>query len=195
MSPRARALASLIAAILVAAAPARAGESADPRTIGLLPTEKTASPVDEGERNPFSRHEQQKSAEPVADVESEESKIRAAFAKLAVTGATRGPGARKALLGPFIVRPGARLPPVIEGQTESLICTAIDDTTIEISFIERSDLVEPRKIQIRYDLTPSVSVLVGGEGAPQPSKPGSATNAIRATPLKSAVKADEPPGT
>ncbi|MDD5200607.1 MAG: hypothetical protein PHC88_12500 [Terrimicrobiaceae bacterium] len=125
--------------------------------IGELPGEKVPDLLRPKENNPFTRRET-KIAEVAADRESEESKLRALFAGMSVTGVIRGGGAVKVLLESLILEQGESIPSLIEGQTERLVVARNTDTQVEIDFIEGDEHAEPRKILIPIDLRPRVAV-------------------------------------
>lgn len=125
--------------------------------IGELPGQKVPDLLQIKERNPFTRRET-RVAEVKEDKESEESRLRALFAAMAVTGVVRGGGSVKALLGSLILKNGQPLPALIAGQTERLVVRCVTDTQIEIQFVEENERVEPRKILIPIDLRPRVAI-------------------------------------
>jgi hypothetical protein len=138
--------------------------------IGELPGEKNPDLLLPKERNPFTRHET-KAAEIAADRESEESKLRALFASMSVTGVVRGGGAVKVLLESLILEQGRPIPPLIDGQTEHLVVARINDKQVEIDFLEENERAEPRKILIPIDLTPRVALRLPTLKAPTKAAP------------------------
>jgi len=147
----------LLAICLLLSAPCARAEApaAEKNSIGELPEEKSSDLLRPKERNPFVRREV-KMAEVQEDKESEESKLRGVINSLKITGVIRGGGTMKVLLGDLILKPGAPVPPLIEGQTEQLVVGPITDKQLEIDFVETESRAEPRKILVPIDLKPKI---------------------------------------
>jgi len=166
----------LLLAFLLCSTAAAADETAV-LAIGELPGQKKPELIQPKERNPFVRREEKVAADN-ADKESEESKLRALFKTMPVTGVIRGGGETKVLLSTLILKQGEALPPLLEEQTEVLIVGPITDRQVEIDFVESDEQAEPRKILIPIDLRPRVAIMPAGVApAPQPS-PGDRSQAV-----------------
>lgn len=151
----------LLVFLIVGATALAKGQSA----IGLLPQDKKPEVVEDSELNPFGIRTKQGTAAVVV-VESEETRVRAALAHMAVGGLTRSYGVTKVLLGSLMVEAGETLPDVIPGQTEKVRVMAVNDNQIELGFVEKDGAVGERKILMGVDLEPVVRYRL-----PPPSTP------------------------
>ncbi len=133
--------------------------------IGLMPDQKAGIDLPEDERNPFAKRGPAVTATDVQDNESEESRLRGMIGALKISGYSDGPGERRALLGPFPIAVGRRLPPLIEKQTESLVTRSIEPGSIELVFEERDGKPETRFLLLRFDLRPEVRFQLAPQAA------------------------------
>jgi len=141
--------------------------SAQDGTSILLPSSRKVTEVTESERNPFAKVEEPKPETPViaTDAKSEESRIEAVLGGLKIVGRTRGPNGWKVLLGDLILETGKTLPPVIEGQTQTLRVAAIYDSMIEIEWVNKDSRELPKRIFVAIQLKPTVGSALGGRQA------------------------------
>lgn len=149
--------------LLTGALPSLRGDALE-----LLPETKVPLIVPEGERNPFAVK-----AAPVAQVvptdqESEESRLRGLLSALKVTGFSDGAGGASVLLGPYLLRPGELVPPLMRHQTERIQVAAITRGRIELVFLEPQDRPPSRRLTIQFSTEPKVRFLLGTQIPPRP---------------------------
>ncbi len=135
--------------------------------VGILPGDRRAASVAETARNPFAKKEVPKLEieEAPDNTASEENQIRAVLDGLRVTGRTRGADGWKVLFGDLILENGTTLPPVLEGQTQTLRVVQIFETVMEIEWIETQPSEPTRKIFIPIRLEPRVTEALSGGSA------------------------------
>jgi hypothetical protein len=126
----------------------------------LLPSDKEIEVLEEGERNPFGRRGPDPARVVIEDVETEESRLQTSYGRMEVSGFADGPYGRSVLLGRHKIFPGDVLPSILPRQTEVLRVEEITADRIELIFIERQSRPTPRKITLRYDITPKVRHLI-----------------------------------
>jgi hypothetical protein len=115
--------------------------------IGILPDQRTGLSIDASERNPFAVKPKAIVKAEVEDTETQESKIRALFRQINVTGVRRDRQGRSiALAGDLILREGEEVQPVLADQTEVLIVSKVEPQKIELTFVEDKDSTQPRVI-------------------------------------------------
>jgi len=133
----------------------------------LMPSSRQTAEVSDSERNPFAKVEEPKQDKPTIEVDakSEESRIEAVLTGLKVVGRTRGASGWKVLLGDLILEAGKPLPPVIEGQTQTLRVAAIYDSIVEIEWVNQDSRELTKRIFIAIQLKPSVGSALGGRQA------------------------------
>lgn len=141
--------------------------SAEDETILLRPSARHTVEVTESERNPFAKVEEPKTEKPLVatDAKSEESRIEAVLNGLKIVGRTRGPNGWKVLLGDLILETGKTLPPVIEGQTQTLRVAAIYDSMVEIEWVNKDSRELPKRIFVVIQLAPTVGSALSGRQA------------------------------
>lgn len=137
-------------------------------TSDLLPDDKVPEQVQESERNPFARRGPATQTTVVEDRESEESRIRRVFERMAVSGFSDGEGQQGALVGILRLRQGGTVPAVLPNQTEKLRVDSITNEKVELVFLENEGVEENRKITLRYSLKPQVRYLLGSQVPPVP---------------------------
>lgn len=134
----------------------------DASEVGVLPGDRVMIPIAEKERNPFGKQEQKTPVATAAvDAASEESRIREAIGAMSVVGRVKGERGWKVLLDNLILESGSTIPPVIDGQTETLRVAAIYDGAIEIEWVEAENAGEPRRMFVPVDLSPRIRTAVG----------------------------------
>jgi hypothetical protein len=139
----------LILAFSASLLPVRADDDASPdvAAIGMLPNQRTAQRLGANERNPFAFKPKEPAKVAVEETETQESKIRALFKLMNVSGVRRGTdGKLVALVGDLILREGEEVKQVLPEQTESLMVSRIEPKKIELTFVENKDSTQPRTI-------------------------------------------------
>ncbi len=133
----------------------------------LLPATRQHISVEDLERNPFAKVEEPKPAAPdiAIDTKSEESRIEAVLEGLSVVGRTKGENGWKVLLGDLILEQGKFLPPIIEGQTQTLRVASIYDSMIEIEWVNKDSREIPKRMFIVIQLKPLVGSALSGRRA------------------------------
>ncbi|MCB1085558.1 MAG: hypothetical protein KDM63_00810 [Verrucomicrobiae bacterium] len=137
------------------------------RVISILPDTKRALVLKSDERNPFARRN------PDVDLITEDSEqeteadlIRDKLTSLPITGRTYGPKGLRILAGEIVFERGKTVDPVIENQTENLRVENIDDTTIELAWIDlETGKLTGKQLKLFYDLSPKVRFLLKGQEA------------------------------
>jgi hypothetical protein len=115
--------------------------------IGILPDQRTGLAIEASERNPFAVKPKAIVKAEAEDTETQESKIRALFRQINVTGVRRDRQGRSiALAGDLILREGEAVQPVLSDQTEVLIVSKVEAQKIELTFVEDKDSTQPRVI-------------------------------------------------
>jgi hypothetical protein len=139
------------------------------RRIGYLPQDKAdlhpEEKIDMKLRNPFAERKKASIIKPTEQVETEESKLRAFFEKLQVTGMMKLGDKRMVTLGRLTLETGQTIPPVIPSQTQILRVMRVDENMLEIAWVEDvgDGVTAPRKIQKKIDLKPKVQVILASE--------------------------------
>ncbi len=136
--------------------------------VGLLPGDKRSATVPPTARNPFTKKEVPKleiEVPPEEDTASEENQIRSVLNGLRVVGRTRAANGWKVLLGDMILEDGTTLPPVLEGQTQTLRVRRIHEKLLEIEWVEVATNDPPRLIVLQVDLAPRVSTALSGSSS------------------------------
>ncbi len=139
------------------------------RRIGFLPQDKAdlhpEEKLDMKRRNPFAERKKASIIKPTEQVETEESKLRTFFDKLQVTGMMKLGDKRIVTLGRLTLEAGQTIPPVIPSQTQILRVMRVDESMLEIAWVEDvgDAVTAPRKIQKKIDLKPYVQVTLASE--------------------------------
>lgn len=129
----------------------------------ILPNQKTSEQVKEGERNPFTKINQN-----VQNLDSsgttEENDIRDRLAKLRVVGVSPGVRGLRVMLGDMVLEPGEDVPQVLPEQTLSLRVGTISPRAIELVWVEKKPTGLPaRTLTIPVDLRPYVRSILKGQ--------------------------------
>lgn len=136
------------------------------RKISLLPDQKMPLLLKQAERNPFARRNPDVSL--ISETEEQETEaelIRDALNGLTVSGRSYGPNGLRVLAeGSLIFERGKIVPPVIQGQTESLVVESVDEKLINLAWIDsETGKFSGKRISIPYDLTPRVRMIMKGQ--------------------------------
>ena len=138
--------------------------SPDVAGIGMLPKQRTAQRLAPNERNPFAFKPKETAKAVVEETETQESKIRAIFKSMSVTGVRRGSDGRlMALVGDLILREGEEVKPVLVDQTELLLVSRIDPKRVELTFVENKDSTQPRTIPLPITTQTRVAQRLAGQ--------------------------------
>lgn len=139
-----------LAAVLAASPPLPASGivSDEVAALGMLPSQRQGIRINPQERNPFASETRETTKSPdTPENESQESKIRALFRQLHVSGIRhRHHGQSLALVNDLILREGEEIDPVLPDQTERLVVSKIESSQIELIFIETKESTQPRTI-------------------------------------------------
>jgi hypothetical protein len=139
-----------LAAVLAATPPLPASGivSEEVAALGMLPSQRQGIRINPQERNPFASETRETTKSPeTPENESQESKIRALFRQLHVSGIRhRHHGQSLALVNDLILREGEEIDPVLPDQTERLVVSKIESNQIELNFIETKESTQPRSI-------------------------------------------------
>ena len=139
-----------LAAVLAASPPLPASGivSDEVAALGMLPSQRQGIRINPQERNPFASETRETTKSPeTPENESQESKIRALFRQLHVSGIRhRHHGQSLALVNDLILREGEEIDPVLPDQTERLVVSKIESSQIELNFIETKESTQPRTI-------------------------------------------------
>ena len=139
-----------LAAVLAASPPLPASGivSEEVAALGMLPSQRQGIRINPQERNPFASETRETTKSPdTPENESQESKIRALFRQLHVSGIRhRHHGQSLALVNDLILREGEEIDPVLPDQTERLVVSKIESSQIELNFIETKESTQPRTI-------------------------------------------------
>lgn len=135
--------------------------------IGLLPDDKVAIVVTEGERNPFGKTSP-KAAAAVAD--NEETRIRSVIDHLPIAGVIESRSGKRILLGPHMIEEGKTLPPLVANQKEKVQVVSISEGKIELAFLESNGEVGTRRIVVQDSLAPEVNFRVAPRQGPAGGK-------------------------
>lgn len=139
------------------------------RNIGFLPQDKAdlkpEDKLDLKRRNPFAERKKATASKPSDTAETEESKLRAYFDKLKISGFSDIGGKLIVTMGRHNLEAGQVLPQVIAGQTQILRVMRVEKNLLEIGWVEEQafDVVTPRKITKKIDLKPYVGELLASE--------------------------------
>jgi hypothetical protein len=136
--------------------------------IQLLPQTKIPVLLQEGERNPFAVKAAPAAQVVPTDQESEESRLRGLLANMQVSGFAQGENGSTVLLGPFLLRPGELVPPLLRRQTEQVQVAAIRPGLIELIFLEPNDRPATRRLTLNFSTEPKVRYLLGTQVPPAP---------------------------
>jgi hypothetical protein len=132
--------------------------SQDVAAIGMLPKQRTAQRLAPSERNPFAFKPKEAAKAAAEETETQESKIRAIFKAMTVSGVRRGAdGELTALAGDLILRGGEEVKPVLPEQTEVLMVSKIEPKKVELTFVENKDSTQPRTIVMPIKNQPLVA--------------------------------------
>lgn len=140
--------------------------------VGVLPDDKEAVDLQEGERNPFARRGPRVPTVVIEDADTEENRIRDVLRGMHVSGTTEWGGPRRVLLGSYILEVGKHVPDVIENQSETLRVKEITAEKVELVFEEKDNIPETRTVDLRFRLTPTIRYVLGsrrGGEAPAPA--------------------------
>ena len=139
--------------------------SPDVAAIGMLPKQRTAQRLAANERNPFAFKPKEPAKAAVEETETQESKIRALFKLMAVSGVRRGADGRlMALVGDLILREGEEVRQVLPEQTELLMVSRIEPKKVELTFVENKDSTQPRTIVLPIAGQTRVAQKLAGQG-------------------------------
>lgn len=140
------------------------------RNIGFLPQDKAdlkpEDKLDLKRRNPFAERKKANASKPTETAETEESKLRAYFEKLKISGFSDIGGKLIVTMGRHNLEAGQVLPQVIPGQTQILRVMRVEKNLLEIGWVEETagyEIATPRKITKKIDLKPYVQVLLASE--------------------------------
>lgn len=129
----------------------------------ILPNQKTSEQVKEGERNPFTKVNQDAQNLDAAGT-TEENEIRDRLAKLRVVGVSPGVRGLRVMLGDMVLEPGEDVPQVLPEQTLSLRVGTISPRAIELVWVEKKPTGLPaRTLTIPVDLRPYVRSILKGQ--------------------------------
>lgn len=156
-------------AATVAAADPNAAASANfspTRMIEMRPDEKRPLILKNNERNPYANRSPDKVEVSEEGENAEEIQIRERLNSLTVTGQSRGPNGLRLLLGDIILEAGRILPELLEDQSENLKVIEVTEDILVLGWLDIETLEPTGKVmQIPYDLSPSVSYALHGQGA------------------------------
>lgn len=131
--------------------------------LGILPSQKKGVEVDREERNPFANRVVKKVA--VEDTETEAAHIRRVLSNLEVVGVSKGPRGTRVLLGDLLLMEGKELPPVVTGQSDRVVVSAVSETEVELTWIVESGkkVDDGRQLIVPFNLEPKVEVVLPGQ--------------------------------
>jgi len=135
-------------------------------SVGLLPEEKQPIVVAVAERNPYGKKGPKTPLKIDEDTESEEARIRNILNTLSVTGMGEREGQTTALLGPFVLKPGAKLPPVLPDQKEVVLVILVQSNLVELGFVDKDGTADARKITLNIKRKPTVRYDLGIRATP-----------------------------
>jgi hypothetical protein len=139
------------------------------QSIGFLPQDKADLRPEEKlnlkRRNPFAERKKVVAAKPTEKIETEESKLRTFFDKQQISGLFKNGGKFTVALGRLVLEPGQTIPQIIPDQTQILRVIRVDESTLEIGWVEDGnyDQAVPRKIVKKIDLKPKVRQYIVSE--------------------------------
>lgn len=134
--------------------------------VGLLPDDKVAIVVAEGERNPFGKT----SPKAEAAVDNEEARIRSFIDHLPMAGVIESRSGKRILLGSHMLEEGKILPPMVSNQKEKIQVVSISEDKIELAFLESNGEVGSRRIVVQGSLAPEVNFRVAPPMGPKAGK-------------------------
>lgn len=129
----------------------------------LKPADKTSEQVQEGERNPFAKSDDEMRAHNQKGT-NEENQIRDRLEKLRVVGVSPGARGLRVMLGDMVLEPGQIVPQVLPEQSVSLRVGSITAESIEMVWMEKKPSgLPPRTLTISVDLRPYVRYQLMGQ--------------------------------
>lgn len=137
------------------------GDSA--KDIGVMPDEKRALLVKDGEANPFANRTNEVDMTARPEDTSEEQSIREVLQNIKVGGVSRGVGGLRVLVGNIILERGLVLPQLVPDQRERLVVSELSEDDVEIAWIDK-ETGEPsaKRIRLQVDVRPKVRQLLQG---------------------------------
>ncbi len=133
--------------------------------IEMRPSEKRPLLLKENERNPYARRSAQRENQMERSENAEELQIREQLSNLEVTGSSYGQNGLRLLLGDIIIEKGLIVPQLIPSQTEHLQVIRVTKENILLGWLDiESYELTGKTVQISYDLGPSVSYALHGQG-------------------------------
>lgn len=131
--------------------------------LGILPSQKQGVEVDREERNPFANRVVKKVT--IEDTETEAAHIRRVLSNLEVVGVSKGPRGTRVLLGDLLLMEGKELPPVVTGQSDRVVVSAVSETEVELTWIVESGkaVEDGRQLIVPFNLEPKVEVVLPGQ--------------------------------
>lgn len=138
---------------------------------GTIPNRSVFSPsarqptiLPEGQRNPFGAAAvPAEEEEQIVAAETEEAKLRRILGKMRVTGLSGSQGNYRVVLGSMVLGEGEKLPRLYANQAEELRVDSVTTNEVILTFVERSGVVPPRSMILRFDLSPRVRSVLPGE--------------------------------
>ncbi len=133
--------------------------------IEMRPSEKRPLLLKESERNPYARRSVHRETENQRGENVEELQIREQLSNLSVTGSSYGQNGLRILLGDIILEKGRVVPQLIPDQTEHLQVIRVTKENILLGWLDiETHELTGKTVQISYDLSPSVSYALQGQG-------------------------------
>lgn len=149
------------------------------RMIGMRPAEKRPLALQVNERNPYAKRSAEEEVNPEEGNNAEELRIREQLGKLRVTGRSHGPNGLRVLLGDIILEEGAILPHLIEDQSENLRVIELGEDTVVLGWLDiETNELTGKSMQVAYDLSPSVTIALQGQVAPEGDEAGNVARAM-----------------
>ena len=132
-------------------------------SVGMLPSEKKATTLLAGERNPFAIRVANVESKVSSDLETESARVERVLKSLTISGIAPGPQGMKALLGDIILEEGRMVDPVIENQTDKVQVTKITNKKVELTWLSDDEAESPRVLELPVDLKVTVRRRLAGE--------------------------------
>ena len=134
--------------------------------IEMRPSEKRPLLLKENERNPYARRSVHRETENQRGENVEELQIRERLSNLSVTGSSYGQNGLRLLLGDIILEKGQVVPQLIPDQTEHLQVIRVTKENVLLGWLDiETHELTGKTVQISYDLSPSVSYALQGQGS------------------------------
>lgn len=165
-----------------AVVPAPAATYKPARKISMSPDSKRALALKASERNPYAKRSPGREELDENGENQEEVQIRSTLSSLSVSGQSRGRNGLRILLGDIIIEQGQILPVLIPDQSENLKVVEVTEETVTLAWLD-IETNEPtgKTLQLTYDLSPSVSYALHGQGRIDPTAAEDGTQIVQRT--------------